>query len=115
MKLSIDATDNLKTKIILNDQEFVRENALPRDQDVLGSIMSALSLQGLTLKDISMVEVNTGPGSFTGTRVGVAIANALSFALGVKVNGQEPPVTPTYNEPPHITQPKAPHLGGQAN
>lgn len=40
------------------------------------------------LEDIKMIEVNTGPGSFTGTRVGVAVANALGFALGIPVNGK---------------------------
>lgn len=37
-------------------------------------------------KKIRRIFVNSGPGSFTGTRVGVAIANALSFSLGVPVN-----------------------------
>lgn len=34
------------------------------------------------------VEVETGPGSFTGLRVGVSVANALGFALGIPVNGK---------------------------
>lgn len=106
MKLYIDATDNLKTVIRLDDTEIVKINEKPQDQDVLGAIMNALSLQGLTLNNISVVEVNTGPGSFTGTRVGVAIANALALALKIKVNGQEPPVTPVYGEEPHITKQK---------
>ena len=35
------------------------------------------------------VEVETGPGSFTGLRVGVSIANTLGFALGIPVNGKK--------------------------
>jgi len=35
------------------------------------------------------IEVETGPGSFTGLRVGVSVANALGFALGVPVNGKK--------------------------
>lgn len=34
------------------------------------------------------IEVETGPGSFTGLRVGVSVANALGFALGIPVNGK---------------------------
>lgn len=109
MKLYIDSTDNMKTLIRLDDKEFIKENATPREQDVLGFITETIQLQGRTLKDISMVEVNTGPGSFTGTRVGVAIGNALAFALRIKVNGQEPPITPIYSEGPHITTPKVPY------
>ena len=46
--------------------------------------------------DLDEVEVNAGPGSFTGTRVGVAIANALGFALKVKVNKKKQAI-PRYN------------------
>lgn len=35
------------------------------------------------------IEVETGPGSFTGLRVGVAVANALGFALNIPVNGKK--------------------------
>ena len=35
------------------------------------------------------IEVETGPGSFTGLRVGVSVANALGFALGIPVNGKK--------------------------
>lgn len=35
------------------------------------------------------IEVETGPGSFTGIRVGVSVANALGFTLGIPVNGKK--------------------------
>jgi len=53
---------------------------------------------------ISKVEVNRGPGSFTGTRIGVAAANAIAFLIGAKQ------VAPVYNKKPHITKPKKKHL-----
>ena len=40
-------------------------------------------------KNIEGIEVETGPGSFTGLRVGVAVANALGFSLGIPVNGKK--------------------------
>ena len=45
-------------------------------------------------------EVNRGPGSFTGLRVGVAIANALGFLLKIPVNGKRVGELeePVYNE-----------------
>ena len=57
-------------------------------------------------EDIDELEVNPGPGSFTGTRVGVAIANMLSYALDIKVNGSMTPVEPIYSSPPSITKKK---------
>lgn len=34
------------------------------------------------------IEVEEGPGSFTGLRVGASVALALGFALNIPVNGQ---------------------------
>ena len=38
---------------------------------------------------IKGIEVETGPGSFTGLRVGVSVANALGFALNIPVNAKK--------------------------
>ncbi len=35
------------------------------------------------------IEVETGPGSFTGLRVGASVANALGYSLGIPVNGKK--------------------------
>ena len=40
-------------------------------------------------KLLKAIEVETGPGSFTGLRVGVSVANALGFSLGILVNGKK--------------------------
>lgn len=41
------------------------------------------------ITDLTKIEVNTGPGSFTGLRIGVAVASAIGWALGVKVNNKD--------------------------
>ena len=38
---------------------------------------------------LEAIEVETGPGSFTGIRVGVSVANALGYSLGIPVNGKK--------------------------
>src|SRR3990167_1993795 len=103
MKLYFDSTDNKKVIIRLDGEEFVREYTSPREQDVLFFLNGLLENQGKSLDDVSEIEVTPGPGSFTGSRVGVAIANALAFALGIKVNGKTPPILPVYSAPPNIT------------
>lgn len=106
MNLYLDSTNNLKVILRLDEREFVSQYATPQDQDVLGFLMQSLKEVDLTLADVTQIEVNPGPGSFTGTRVGVTIANALALALNLPVNGQKPPVLPIYSQPPNISQPR---------
>ena len=65
-------------------------------QVVLPLIEKILRENKLVVWDIDEIEVFQGPGSFTGLRVGVAIANALSAALNIKVNGSKKPVEAVY-------------------
>jgi tRNA threonylcarbamoyl adenosine modification protein YeaZ len=76
------------------------------------------------LKNLTGIIVFTGPGSFTGLRIGISVANALAFGLGISVvgsSGQEwikngamqitktPTgkfVMPVYGAKPHITKQK---------
>lgn len=67
-----------------------------KSQMILPLIEDLLKEQRLTLHDLSEIRVATGPGSFTGLRVGVAVANALGYLLDVPVNGKKTLVIPTY-------------------
>lgn len=77
------------------------------------------------LKDISGIAVNKGPGSFTGLRIGLSVANALSYGLkGIPIISEsgenwidkslsrldkgenEVLALPNYGALPHITKPK---------
>lgn len=87
----IDTTSNKEVTVDLTIDEEVfavkQEIAFNRGQVVLPIIKELLEKHNLSPKDIDAVEVNAGPGSFTGVRVGVSIANALAFGLGISVNG----------------------------
>lgn len=52
---------------------------LPRE------LMDALDAAGLSLDDIDAYAVATGPGSFTGLRVGIATIQGLALARGARV------------------------------
>lgn len=58
-------------------------------QVLLPLIEKVLKKNNLEFKDLTGIEVETGPGSFVGLRVGVSVANALGFALGIPVNGKK--------------------------
>ena len=52
---------------------------------LMGLIENALDGAGAKPADIDAIAVDIGPGSFTGVRIGVSCANAMAFALGIKV------------------------------
>lgn len=58
-------------------------------QALLPLIEKLFQSEKVDFKDLKGIEVETGPGSFTGLRVGVSVANALGFALGIPVNGKK--------------------------
>ncbi len=87
-------------------------------------IQKLLQAQGLSLRDLSAIVIYRGPGSFTGLRIGMSVANALAYGLKIPIaatTGQEwithgiqkllegkgeQYVTPEYGAPVHITKPK---------
>ncbi len=100
MILYIDSSNGEKVVIKLNDQEIVSSALRDKSQLVLKLIVDSLNKKGLTLADIKKININRGPGSYTGLRVGLAVANTLGWALDVKVNGKnikkDGPVLPQY-------------------
>lgn len=54
-------------------------------ESLVPSLDFLLALLGATVADIGLVAVDSGPGLFTGLRVGVATAKALAHARGIRV------------------------------
>ena len=83
-----------------------------------------LKAQQKELKDIAGIVVFKGPGSFTGLRIGITVANALADALGARIVSEtedtwalkgiarlqedenEIITLPEYGGEPNVTQPK---------
>jgi tRNA threonylcarbamoyl adenosine modification protein YeaZ len=89
VKLYIDTTDREKIIIGIERERFETEAKNRSSQKLLPFINEILRKTGKSVKDITEIEVNNGPGSFTGLRIGVAVANSLGFVLKVPVNGKE--------------------------
>ncbi len=67
----------------------VREDAIPHNPSahLMPFIQKAMEDAGERYQDFQAIAVNCGPGSFTGIRVGMAAAQALSYACGVPLYG----------------------------
>ena len=88
MKLYIDTTNSEIVKIAIGDKIFEVESKVQKSQMILPFIEKTLEESNLTLKDLTEIEVNTGPGSFTGIRVGISVAQALAWSLSIPLNGK---------------------------
>ncbi len=90
--LYIDTRDSKKIVVRLQTEKGTFEQrsvaSKKRSQATLPLIQGLLRKSELKLEDINDVKVERGPGSFTGLRVGISIANALSFSLLEKINGK---------------------------
>lgn len=99
--LHIDTSNNTKTVVELSieGKNYQKVESLKfASQNVLPLIDKIISEHQISIFDITSVQVNTGPGSFTGLRVGVAIGNVLSNLLTIPINGKKRGeiVTPLY-------------------
>lgn len=56
-------------------------------QRLLADIDHLTRTAGVSLDDVDAVVAGTGPGTFTGLRIGLASARALGFGLGIPVHG----------------------------
>lgn len=77
----------------------ISESRQKKAQALLGLIDRLLKEHSLTVQDVTSITINTGPGSFTGLRVGIAVVNTLGWVLGIPVNGKAgQQVNPEYED-----------------
>ncbi len=58
-----------------------------RSEQLLPRVSEMLDRNGLRVRDISAVAVSNGPGSYTGTRIGLATATGLACSLEIACVG----------------------------
>lgn len=58
-----------------------------QSSDILIKIDELLKANQKSLKDLTAIVVSQGPGSFTGVRVGITVANTLAWSLNIPVVG----------------------------
>lgn len=76
---------------LAEDETFVAERGLGAGQRSAQSLIPAIDEllrgAGRQVKDVGLIGVVIGPGSFTGLRVGVTAAKTLAYAIGAQTVG----------------------------
>lgn len=85
--LIIDCSNGLFVQIISDKQSFsfMDSEAKKQSDSLLDKIDQLLKEATLTIKDINVIAVNVGPGSFTGIRVAISTAKGLAIGSGAKI------------------------------
>ena len=92
MILAIDTTSKLSGVALLSSRgkvlgESLWESRQNQSKELLPKIKELLGANRINQKNLKKIAVITGPGSFTGIRIGIAVANALGLALDIPVVG----------------------------
>jgi tRNA threonylcarbamoyladenosine biosynthesis protein TsaB len=89
--LSLDTATDVATACVWRDGEVLAESMTrgrsTAAQRLLRDIHHLTGAAGVEPAELDAVVAGTGPGTFTGLRIGLASARALGFALAVPVYG----------------------------
>ena len=83
-------TDNPEAELFIYDGKFqlaaIKWQAHLKLAETLNSkIEEILNRLSISYGDIGGIAVFKGPGSFTGLRIGMSVANALAYSLGIPI------------------------------
>ena len=75
--------------LIKNGEVFLlrKKVGIRQSENALNLLNIFLKKNGFYLTDIKKIVVNRGPGSFTSVRLGIVLANTLSFGLKIPLTG----------------------------
>ncbi|MBR2836950.1 tRNA (adenosine(37)-N6)-threonylcarbamoyltransferase complex ATPase subunit type 1 TsaE [Candidatus Saccharibacteria bacterium] len=108
-KLYLD-TSTPTTILRLDNTEYKWNSGHDLAEGLLGFIRDTLATNHQTFHDLTEITFMSGPGSFTGLRIGAAVVNTLAHELNIPLydhHGQEHQIIiPDYGRPANISKPK---------
>jgi tRNA threonylcarbamoyladenosine biosynthesis protein TsaB len=85
--LAFDSTAKTASVAVARDEhilaDFTVDSGMTQSELLLPMAKQALSAAHLTLADIDLYALTTGPGSFTGERIGAALVKGLTFGKNI--------------------------------
>jgi tRNA threonylcarbamoyladenosine biosynthesis protein TsaB len=86
--LAIDTCTEMCSAAVLKEGEIFEQAALTQrghSDRILGMIDTVLAQADISLQQVDLLAFGRGPGSFTGVRVGVGVAQGIAFARQLPV------------------------------
>lgn len=109
MKLYLDNSSEV-TILKLDDKTYEWESGHALAEKLLAFIRDKLTENGKTWQDLTEITFMSGPGSFTGLRIGAAVVNTLAHELNIPLKNHHGEtvkiILPDYGRPANITAPK---------
>jgi tRNA threonylcarbamoyladenosine biosynthesis protein TsaB len=84
--LAFDTATDVATSALVDDGEVLGER-VSRAVTLLEDVDALLRQAGMQTRDLEALAVGTGPGSFTGVRIGLSTARGLALGLGIPAAG----------------------------
>ena len=89
--LAIDTATQVSSVAVLKEgrllAELTMQGKLTHSETLLPHIEQVLKMAAVTKEELTGIAVSNGPGSFTGLRIGLAAAKAMSYVLGIPLVG----------------------------
>lgn len=109
MKLFLD-TSTPETILKLNNKEYRYVFANDLAEKLLAFIHDKLSENNKSFADITEITFMSGPGSFTGLRIGASVVNTIATELNIPLydhyGHKHPIIIPEYGRPANISKPR---------
>lgn len=88
LRLGIDASQTVASCAVASDDGIIVAGTMERPIEHFPALIRDVTARaGIALRDVDEIVVCVGPGSQTGTRASVVVANALALALRKPVSG----------------------------